>query len=106
MENKKKHSGLVRNIILIAIVIGLAALPLFLNKAENFQGTDDKAAKAVTEANPDYKPWFNFIFKPSGEVATFFFALQAAAGAGVVGYYIGYMRGRSKGRSEFKNDLP
>jgi cobalt/nickel transport protein len=35
----------------------------------------------------------------SGEIETFFFALQAAIGAGIVGYYLGFVKGRKAGKA-------
>ncbi|MFQ9918367.1 MAG: energy-coupling factor ABC transporter substrate-binding protein [Flavonifractor plautii] len=41
-------------------------------------------------SNPDYEPWFEPILEPaSGEVESLLFALQAAIGAGVVGFVLG-----------------
>ena len=45
---------------------------------------------AITEINPDYKPWFSSIYEPeSGEIESLLFAVQAAIGAGIVGFVLG-----------------
>lgn len=88
---------ITKNLILIAIVIGLAALPLFMNRKAKFAGSDDQAAHAIAKLNTGYKPWFSPVWKPpGGEVESLLFALQAAIGAGIVGYGLGYLRGRKK----------
>ena len=47
------------------------------------------------------KKWIEPIFEPnSSEVESGLFALQAALGAGIVGYALGRMSGRAKGREE------
>ena len=47
-------------------------------------------ADAITAARPGYKPWFQPLWKPpSDEVESLLFSLQAAIGAGFLGYVIG-----------------
>jgi cobalt/nickel transport protein len=89
----KQDTGL--NIVLILCVILLAIIPLFIAKNAEFGGADDAAETAITEINADYKPWFAPLFEPSsGEIESLLFALQAALGAGVVGYGLGYLKAR------------
>ena len=99
------------NLLLIAAVILLSALPLWLvqkpdadadgQTAEIFTGADDKAKNAIGTINPDYKPWFSPILEPSSaEIASLLFALQAALGAGVIGFYLGVSVTREKMRRE------
>ena len=98
-----KVKNTIKNLILIALVIGLAIGPLFMAKNAEFAGADVRAQNAITEIDKNYEPWFSPIFEPkSGEVETFFFALQAAIGAGIVGYGLGYLRGRKKKEEETK----
>lgn len=105
----------LKNGILIAAVAALAIIPLLVVRqpavgpdgkpVELFKGSDDQAAAAVQSLAPGYKPWFQAIYKaPSAEIDTLLFALQAAAGAGFIGYYVGYSRGRTKGNSPKKAD--
>lgn len=99
------------NLMLILAVILLSALPLWLVQkpaaeadgqvVELFKGADDKAKDMIGTINPDYKPWFSPIIEPaSGEIASLLFALQAALGAGVIGYYLGVSVTREKFRRE------
>ena len=95
VNNKKK--SLAVNTLLVAIVVGLAILPLYVAKDGDFEGADTKAETAITEIKPDYEPWFSPIWEPpSGEIESLLFALQAAIGAGIIGYYFGYMKGKGK----------
>lgn len=96
-KHAKKKSGIMINLILIAIVIALAVLPLVIAKDGEFGGADDMAKDAISEINTVYEPWFNLIWEPpNGEIASLLFALQAAIGSAVLFYGIGYMKGRSK----------
>ncbi len=103
----KRH----QNFILMLAVIVLAVFPLwFVDKpvpdadgktAEIFAGADDKARDMVSEIAPNYTPWFKPLMAPaSGEIASLLFALQAALGAGFIGYYLGVSVTREKIRRE------
>ncbi|MFC3883456.1 energy-coupling factor ABC transporter substrate-binding protein [Bacillus songklensis] len=86
-----------KNMILLLIVIILAVVPLFIQHGAEFGGSDGQAEEAIGEIAPDYKPWFHTLWEPpSGEIESLLFALQAAIGAGFIGYFIGFMRGKNK----------
>ena len=88
-----------KNLILILLVIALAAVPLWLLPNAEFGGADGQAEEAITELNPDYEPWFEPILEPaSGEVESLLFALQAAIGAGVVGFVLGRLTKSDKNK--------
>lgn len=104
-----------QNLLLILGVISLGVLPLWIvdkpaagpdgEAAPIFAGADDKAKNLITEIRPDYEPWFAPLLEPaSGEIASMLFALQAALGAGFIGYYLGVSRTREKLRREFERD--
>ncbi len=94
IKQSKKRSILI-NLMLILIVVILAIIPLFVAKDAEFGGADGKAEEAITEISADYEPWFSPIFEPkSGEIESSLFALQAAIGAGIIGYGLGYLKGR------------
>ena len=79
-----------RNVILSIFVIVLAVLPLVMLKDAEFSGADGLAETAITEIKPDYTPWFSSIYEPeSVEIESLLFAVQAAIGAGVVGFVLG-----------------
>ncbi|HLO83815.1 MAG TPA: energy-coupling factor ABC transporter substrate-binding protein [Nostocaceae cyanobacterium] len=97
MNQSKKALG---NWLLLGGVAILAIVPLIVARNAEFLGADDRAAKAVTEVNPNYQPWFKPVLQlPSCEVQTFLFASQAALGAGVLGYLIGLSKGRTEQRN-------
>ncbi|WP_078412816.1 energy-coupling factor ABC transporter substrate-binding protein [Priestia abyssalis] len=86
-----------KNMILLFIVIILAIVPLFIQKGAEFGGADGQAEEAIGEIAPDYQPWFQALWEPpSGEIESLLFALQAAIGAGFIGYFIGFMRGKNQ----------
>ena len=89
------------NLWILVAVLTIAVLPLILplpgGLAEPFAGADAQAQAAITAANPDYQPWFTPLWEPpSGEIESLLFALQAALGAGLLGYYLGLRRGESQ----------
>ena len=100
--NKSKKG--ISNWLLLGGVVILSALPLVIARNAEFAGADDRAAKAVTEVQPGYKPWFQPLMQvPSCEVQTFLFASQAALGAGVLGYLIGLSKGRTERRNHHED---
>lgn len=85
------------NIILLLLVVLLAIVPLMIINDSEFEGADGEAEEMIGEINPDYEPWFESFWEPpGGETESLLFALQAALGAGFLGYYIGLRRGRAK----------
>ena len=105
-----------QNILLILGVIVLAVLPLWIvekpdagtigEETEIFAGADDKAKGLISEIAPNYTPWFKPLIEPaSGEIASMLFALQAALGAGFIGYYLAVSRTREKMRREMEEGV-
>jgi cobalt/nickel transport protein len=91
------------NLILLGLALAIAAQPLLLPATRGtippFAGADTQAQAAITQSHPDYRPWFSPLWQPpSGEIESFLFALQAALGAGLLGYYLGLRRGQAQRR--------
>jgi cobalt/nickel transport protein len=89
------------NVLLLLAVIALVVAPLVFNLGagsdEPFAGADGLAEEHIVTTHPDYKPWFHSLYEPpSGEIESGLFALQAALGAGFLGYYFGAARTRRR----------
>ena len=84
-------------VILIAIIALLTAfLPRMIGITPQWGGADVAASSKIGEIS-DYKPWFSPIWRPpSSEIETFLFSLQAAIGAGIIGYIAGLYTGRNE----------
>jgi cobalt/nickel transport protein len=83
------------NALLVLAVVALFAVPLLLDGGASEYGGTDAAVTEELEAR-GYTPWFQSLFSPAGEVESGLFALQAAVGAGVLGYVLGLLRGRRR----------
>ncbi len=96
-----------QNIILLLAAVLIGIIPLFMtfDAEESFGGADGQAQDAITEIHPDYQPWFESIWEPpSGEIESLLFMLQAALGAGLLGYYFGLRRGEARRRRPAEGD--
>lgn len=85
----------------VCIILFIAPLIMFSGHGEDdgyFGGADDAAGDAINESQGGkYQPWFSSIWEPpSGEIESLLFALQAAIGAIIIGYFFGLWRGQSK----------
>lgn len=89
-----------RTCLLWLALVLMTVLPLWLVNAPAaapgaaapaiFAGADDRAQRAIGDIAPGYKPWFAPVLAPaSPEIASLLFALQAAIGAGVIGFWLG-----------------
>ena len=88
-----------RNGILLLVAAAIVVLPLVLTDNAEFGGSDGQAQGVIDEAG--YQPWFEPLWTPpSKEIESLLFSLQAALGAGLLGYYVGLRRGRGEGRKE------
>ena len=97
---KKGQIGLI---VIMVLIICLVPLWLYGSPGgeEIFGGADGQAEEIIKKVAPDYKPWFNPLWAPpSGEIEGLLFALQAALGAGAIGYYLGYQQKKSRGEAE------
>ncbi|WP_338552388.1 energy-coupling factor ABC transporter substrate-binding protein [Paenibacillus sp. KS-LC4] len=84
-----------KNIWILAIVILLAVAPLIFINAE-FGGADGAAEEMIQTIAPHYEPWASPLTEVPGETESMLFALQAAIGAGIIGYVIGLFKGKSE----------
>lgn len=82
------------DLLLLAAVIVLFAIPFALVEppegGEAWAGADAQAEGVIGALAPDYQPWIAPLFEPpSGEIESLLFALQAAIGAGILGFVAG-----------------
>ena len=84
-----------RSVLLLVFAAAIVAAPMVLPGIEGaFSGTDDVASQAIEAARPGYERWTEpFWSPPSKEVESTLFALQAAFGAGILGYVLGRRHG-------------
>ena len=81
-----KKKTLLALFICAFIIIG----SLIIGGKGEFAGADGQIQEVIGEVDSNYEPWFeSFWTPPSGEIESLLFALQAALGAGFIGYYIG-----------------
>lgn len=88
------------NIILALLVVVIVVAPMIMYSGLGedqgyFGGSDDQGSDGVSETG--YQPWFSSFWEPpSGEIESLLFAVQAAIGAIIIGYFFGYWRGQGK----------
>lgn len=91
-----KNRGLLA-LVLILLCAVIAVVPLTMIKDSEFGGADGQAEELIAEISPDYEPWAESIIEPpGGETESLLFCLQAAIGAGIIGWGFGYYIARSK----------
>ncbi|MCP8305147.1 MAG: energy-coupling factor ABC transporter substrate-binding protein [archaeon] len=80
-------------IFLIIVMVALFITPLVIFPTAEYGGSDGAAEELITKTG--YEPWFDPIWEPpSGEIESLLFALQAAIGAIVIGYFVGFEKGK------------
>lgn len=85
------------NWLLVLAVLVIAVVPLvFIGSQTGFGGADAAAVDQIVADDPGYEPWFTPLFEPAAETASTLFALQAAIGAGFLGYLFGTLNARRK----------
>ncbi len=80
----------------IALVVFIFAIPFFINGNAKFGGADNAGSAAIQTQQPGYKPWFTWFWKPPPETESMLFALQAAIGGLIIGYFIGHERAKQE----------
>ncbi|KNF07340.1 cobalt transport protein CbiN [Gottschalkia purinilytica] len=99
MENKRTNILLILALVLVvgsSLVIG--------SRTGDLEGADALAEEHILESNKDFEPWFEHIWEPpSGEIESALFALQAAIGGMVIGYYIGVKKNAKNDNKSFES---
>ena len=92
-------------LLALAAVVVILAVPFIINGQAGFGGSDDAGSRAVVAQQPRYVRWVMPLWTPPPETESMLFALQAALGAGLIGYFIGCEKTRRElGKKEEEND--
>jgi len=80
------------------IVVFVGAFAFASMGLHEWSGSDDQAEDVIASlTGGTYQPWTHSIWEPpSGEIESLLFALQAAIGSIIIGYFLGYYRALSK----------
>jgi cobalt/nickel transport protein len=91
-------------IIVLAILLIFAVQFIYMSSTTDadYGGADGKAEGVINEiTGGTYKPIAKPIWEPpSSEIESLLFGLQAAIGAGIIGYFLGYYRAKSRYEKE------
>lgn len=94
-----------KNLIILILILVVTITPFIIKPEAEFGGADGAAGELINKINPNYQSWFSRLWEPpSGEIESLLFALQAALGAGFLGYYIGHKRTAAKYEKEMEPD--
>jgi cobalt/nickel transport protein len=89
-------------LIVAAILVAFIGAFAYISSTGNHEwsGADVQAGNTIDKlTGGTYQPWFQPIYTPpSGEIESLLFALQAAFGAIIIGYFLGYYRCLAKAR--------
>ena len=95
-EVDRNGLGITRIILGVLLIAALIATPILLYPESEFSGSDGLGSEAVERISPEYNSeWItNWWEPPGGETESMLFALQAALGGILIGYFFGYSRGK------------
>jgi cobalt/nickel transport protein len=82
----------------VIIVICMSAF-IFSPNGE-FGGADGQGSDQIQTINPNFEPWFDNLWYPPAETEAMLFAIQAAIGAVIIGYFIGNEHGKRTARGK------
>ncbi len=93
-------------VIVLGIVALFAALFIYQSTTgvHEWAGADSQSEEVIGElTGGTYEPWSDPLWEPpSTEIESLLFALQAAIGSLIIGYFLGYYRGKMRKESEQK----
>ena len=96
-------------IILLALVILIAVIPLFALKGAEFGGSDDAGSQMIEEIQGEYEPWFTPVLETAlngelpGEVESLIFCIQTGIGVGIIAFCMGRFVERKKWQNDDSN---
>lgn len=81
-------------VIGFALIVVICISAFIVASDSEFGGADGQGEEVIGDIAPDYEPWFHSLWEPPAETESMLFALQAAIGAIIIGYFIGNERGK------------
>ena len=99
----KKEFGMKLELITLGVIVLFIAAFAYVSGSQNHEwgGADGQAEGVISDlTGGTYTPWFQSIYQPpSGEIESLLFALQAAIGSLIIGYFLGYYRALARARA-------
>jgi cobalt/nickel transport protein len=90
----------VLELITLGTILAFMAAFAYTSSTGNHEwsGADTQAENVISQlTGGTFQPWFQSIYTPpSGEIESLMFALQAAIGGIIIGYFLGYYRALAK----------
>jgi cobalt/nickel transport protein len=87
-------------LLTLGVIVLFIAAFAYVSSSQNHEwgGADDQAKDVISDlTGGTYIPWFQSIYTPpSGEIESLLFAIQAAVGSLIIGYFLGYYRALAK----------
>jgi len=87
-------------LLTLGVIVLFIAAFAYVSSTQNHEwgGADGQAEDVISDlTDGTYIPWFQSIYQPpSGEIESLLFALQAAVGSLIIGYFLGYYRALAK----------
>jgi len=77
-----------------AIIVGICVSAFIISPGGSFSGSDDQGPAKILQIDPNYVVWFHSLWTPPPETESLLFAVQAAIGACIIGFFIGNERGK------------
>jgi cobalt/nickel transport protein len=86
--------------VIILFIAAFAYVSLTGN--HGWGGADSEAENVISKlSGGTYQPWFHSIYDPpSTEIESLLFALQAAIGSLIIGYFLGYYQAMAKMKTD------
>ena len=100
----KRGSSMKLELITLGVIVLFIAAFAYVssNQTHEWGGADGQAEDVISDlTGGTYQPWFQSIYTPpSGEIESLLFALQAAIGSLIIGYFLGYYRALVKMKAD------
>ena len=93
--------GLEAAVLILLLLFIVSFAYTSSNGSHQWSGADSQAQGVISDlTGGDYEPWYQSIYAPpSGEIESLLFALQAAVGSLIIGYFLGYYRAMARAKA-------